>query len=65
MTFYDFLKDIREELEEKIVDFFEERIQGKFSDSDCKHCWSKPLKIAAFLREKTTANSSMFPFSKL
>ncbi|KAF8978527.1 hypothetical protein BGZ52_005924 [Haplosporangium bisporale] len=34
MTFYDFLKDIREELEEKIVDFFEERIQGKFTDSD-------------------------------
>lgn len=38
MTFYDFLKDIREELEEKIVNFFEERIQGKFPDSDCKHC---------------------------
>ncbi|KAG0344444.1 hypothetical protein BG004_004479 [Podila humilis] len=34
MTFYEFLKDIREELEEKIVDFFEERIKGKFPDAD-------------------------------
>jgi hypothetical protein len=37
MTYYDFLKGIQEELEDKIVDFFEDRIKGHFPDSDCKY----------------------------
>lgn len=36
MTYYDFLKGIQEELEDKIVDFFEDKINGHFPDSDCK-----------------------------
>ncbi|KAG0297847.1 hypothetical protein BGZ96_004498 [Linnemannia gamsii] len=34
MTYYDFLKGIQDELEDKIVDFFEDRINGHFPDSD-------------------------------
>ncbi|KAF8943791.1 hypothetical protein BGZ47_005051 [Haplosporangium gracile] len=34
MTYYDFLKGIQEELEDKIVDFFEDKINGHFPDSD-------------------------------
>ncbi|KAF9088938.1 hypothetical protein BGX23_007008 [Mortierella sp. AD031] len=34
MTFYDFLKGVQEELEDKIVDFFEDKINGQFPDSD-------------------------------
>lgn len=36
MTFYDFLNGIKDELEKKIVDFYNDRIHGKFPDSDCK-----------------------------
>ncbi|KAF9132522.1 hypothetical protein BGW39_011874 [Mortierella sp. 14UC] len=34
MTYYDFLRGIQEELEDKIVDFFEDKINGHFPDSD-------------------------------
>lgn len=36
MTYYDFLKDLHDELEQKIVDFYENKIQGRFPDPDCK-----------------------------
>ncbi|KAI8346313.1 D123-domain-containing protein [Mortierella sp. GBAus27b] len=34
MTYYDFLKDLQDELEDKIVDFYETKIQGRFPDHD-------------------------------
>jgi len=36
MTYYDFLSGIKDELEQKIVDFYNDRIRGKFPDNDCK-----------------------------
>ncbi|KAG0255877.1 hypothetical protein BGZ95_005647, partial [Linnemannia exigua] len=34
MTYYDFLRGIQEDLEDTIVDFFEDKINGHFPDSD-------------------------------
>ncbi|KAI1293069.1 hypothetical protein EDD11_008516 [Mortierella claussenii] len=34
MTYYEFLKGIQEEVEGKIVDFYEEKVKGKFPDAD-------------------------------
>ncbi|KAK3822139.1 MAG: D123-domain-containing protein [Linnemannia gamsii] len=34
MTYYDFLRGIQEELEDTIVDFFEDKVNGNFPDSD-------------------------------
>ncbi|KAF9181218.1 hypothetical protein BGZ51_005578 [Haplosporangium sp. Z 767] len=34
MTYYEFLKGIKDELEQKIVDFYDEKIKGKFPDCD-------------------------------
>ncbi|KAG0048581.1 hypothetical protein BGZ83_006465 [Gryganskiella cystojenkinii] len=34
MTFYDFLSGIKDELERKIVDFYNDKIHGRFPDSD-------------------------------
>ncbi|KAF9995786.1 hypothetical protein BGZ79_010499 [Entomortierella chlamydospora] len=34
MTYYDFLKGIQEELEQKIIGFYEDKIKGKFPDPD-------------------------------
>ncbi|GJJ68501.1 hypothetical protein EMPS_00847 [Entomortierella parvispora] len=34
MTYYDFLNGVKDELEQKIVDFYNDRIRGKFPDND-------------------------------
>ncbi|KAF9574529.1 hypothetical protein BGW38_008311, partial [Lunasporangiospora selenospora] len=34
MTYYDFLSGIKDELEDKIIDFYEDKIKDKFPDSD-------------------------------
>ncbi|KAF9349954.1 hypothetical protein BGX34_001488 [Mortierella sp. NVP85] len=34
MTYYDFLKDLQDELEQKIIDFYKDKIQGRFPDPD-------------------------------
>ena len=36
MTYYEFLSGIKEELEQKIIGFFEQKIKDRFPDADCK-----------------------------
>ena len=36
VTYYDFLHEIKEELEDIILDFFEDHIRGTFDDPSCK-----------------------------
>lgn len=37
VTYYDFLHEIKDELEDIILDFFEDHIQGTFDDPSCKY----------------------------
>jgi hypothetical protein len=45
MTFYDFLKGLQDELEQKIVDFYKDKIQGRFPDPDCKFWCSRVMDL--------------------
>lgn len=59
MTYYDFLKGIQEELEDKIVDFFEDKIKGRFPDSHCKPIFLfAPLCCMIHQEKKTTTTTS-------
>lgn len=37
MNYYEFLEEMREEIEAKILGFFEDHVEGKFPNRNCKY----------------------------